>query len=77
VGLGASATKKTTTELNTPNSVQTSKLRYPHSGRYVPHEDVPRYLEIGWEWTSALVDTHHGEHATFMVWPHETDPPNV
>jgi hypothetical protein len=62
-------------EPNTPNSAP-AKLRYPHQARYVKHEDVDRFAADGWEWTSALVDTHHGEHAVLMVWPHDSDPPN-
>jgi hypothetical protein len=62
-------------EPNMPNSVPTIN-RYPHQARYVEHENVERFMALGWEWTSALVDTHHGEHAALMVWPHDTEPPN-
>lgn len=64
-----------TIERNMPNSAAGTKLRYPHHTLMVAHEDVPKYIEMGWEWTSALVDTHHGEHGALMVWPHETEPP--
>jgi hypothetical protein len=67
----------TTTEQNLPNSAQARTMRYPHLVRYVSNDEVERFRAQGWEWTSALVDTHHGEHATLMVWPHDTDPPNV
>ena len=69
-----STTTKTTT--STPSSAGETKRRYPHHTQMVAHEDVPRFLERGWEWTSALVDTHHGERAALMVWPHETEPPS-
>jgi hypothetical protein len=62
-------------EPNTQNSAP-AKRRYPHQVRYVSHEDCERFERQGWEWTSALVDTHHGEHAVLMVWPHDTEPPN-
>lgn len=55
--------------------MQQTKMRYAHTYRYVRHEDVPAYEAKGWEWTSALVDTHHGEHAALMCWPHETEAP--
>jgi hypothetical protein len=53
-----------------------AQSRYQHFYRYVQHEDVPHFEKQGWEWTSALVDTHHGEHAALMIWPHESEPPN-
>jgi hypothetical protein len=53
------------------------KMRYPHSVRFVTHEKVAAAEALGYEWTSALTDTHHGEHAVLMVWPHDTEPPNV
>ena len=62
-----------TIEPNTPNSAP-AKMRYPHLVRFVRHEDVEGYEKQGWEWTSALVDTHHGEHAVLMIWPHDTEP---
>lgn len=71
-----SMTTKTTTGPNMPNSAPLKLRRYPHQARYVKHEDVDRFTAQGWEWTSALVDTHHGEHSVLMVWPHETEPPN-
>jgi hypothetical protein len=53
------------------------KMRYPHSVRFVTHDKVEAAEALGYEWTSALTDTHHGEHAVLMVWPHDTEPPNV
>jgi hypothetical protein len=76
VGLGASATKTTTTELNTPNSVPTTKLRYPHWVQLADHDRVPRLLELGWEKSTGLIDTNKGMYGCIMVWPHETEPPN-
>jgi hypothetical protein len=52
------------------------KMRLQTWCKYVPHEDVAAHLALGWEESSALVDTHHGEHATLCVWEHEGDPPN-
>lgn len=69
-------TMTTTGEQNLLDSAPVKKLRYPHLVRYVVNDEVEQYQAQGWEWTSALVDTHHGEHATLMVWPHDTDPPN-
>jgi hypothetical protein len=66
----------TTGEPNLPNSAQARTMRYPHLVRYVSNDEVEQFRAQGWEWTSALVDTHHGEYATLMVWPHDTDPPN-
>jgi hypothetical protein len=68
---------KTTGEQNLPNSAQVPTMRYPHSVRFVTHEKVEAAVALGYEWTSALTDTHHGEHAVLMIWPHDTDPPNV
>ena len=50
-------------------------MRYAHHLRYVRPDDVERLMAQGWEWTSALQDTHHGDYACLMVWPHETEPP--
>jgi hypothetical protein len=52
------------------------KMRFAHWYRYVPHDEVAAYEARGWDWTSALVDTRHGEHAVLMSWPHDTEPPN-
>jgi hypothetical protein len=60
---------------NTPNSAQ-GKLRYPHYTQLVEHDAVSRYIALGWERSNGLVDTHHGDRATLMVWPHNTEPPN-
>ena len=59
------------------NSAQATKLRYPHIVRFIVHEKVEAAEALGYEWTSALDDTHHGEYARLMVWPHDTEPPNV
>jgi hypothetical protein len=67
----------TTTEQNLPNSAPVKKLRHHHWVKYVPHEQVAAYVAAGWEESSALVDTHHGEYCKLCVWPHDTDPPNV
>lgn len=48
--------------------------RFPHSTKYVRHSDVPLYKSLGWDWTAALVDTHHGEHSAMMIWTHDGDP---
>jgi hypothetical protein len=53
------------------------KMRYQTWGKYVPHEQVTAHEARGWEWSSCLVDTHHGVHSVLMFWPHETEPPNV
>jgi hypothetical protein len=68
---------KTIGEQILPNSAQVKKLRYPHSVRFVVHEKVEAAEALGYEWTSALKDTHHGDYAVMMVWPHDTEPPNV
>jgi hypothetical protein len=52
-------------------------MRFAHWYRYVPHEDVAAYEAKGWTASTALLDTHHGEHATLVCWEHETEPPNV
>lgn len=62
------------TDSTTPNSAPAT--RFPHWTQLVEHERVPRFVELGWEPSTALLDTHHGERATLMVWPHETEPPN-
>jgi hypothetical protein len=74
MALGASTTTKTTTEPNTPNSAP-AKMRFPFYYRYIPHEDVAAYEAKGWEASTALLNTHHGEHATLMCWERE-GPPN-
>jgi hypothetical protein len=51
------------------------KMRYPFYYRYIPHEDVAAYEARGWEASTALLNTHHGEHATLMCWERE-EPPN-
>jgi hypothetical protein len=53
------------------------KMRLLTWYKYVPHEDVASHVALGWEESTALKDTHHGEHATLCVWEHETEPPNV
>jgi hypothetical protein len=42
--------------------------RGSHIACYVRHKDIPDYERMGWLWTPALVDTHHGEFADLMVW---------
>ena len=50
--------------------------RHFHFYRYVTHECVDDFKKQGWEKTDALLDTHHGEYAVLMVWPHKSEPPN-
>ena len=61
--------------MSMPNSAQ-AKNRYPHTVRFVRNDEVQEYEKLGWEWTSALVDTHHGQYSSLMIWPYETEPPN-
>jgi hypothetical protein len=62
-------------EPNTQNYAR-EKTRLQTWHKYVPHEDVPAYEAIGWTSSTALKDTHHGDHATLMCWEHNTEPPN-
>jgi len=36
--------------------------------RYVRHEDVLRYFQLGWAWAADLGD-YHGEWSCLMSWP--------
>ena len=53
------------------------KMRFATWYRYVAHDEVAAYEARGWTASTALLDTHHGEHATLVCWEHETEPPNV
>jgi hypothetical protein len=44
--------------------------------KFVPHAEVASYEARRWTASTALLDTHHGEHATLMVWEHDGEPPN-
>lgn len=52
------------------------KMRFATWYRYVPHAEVEAYEARGWTASTALLDTHHGEHATLVCWEHDTEPPN-
>jgi hypothetical protein len=52
------------------------KMRFAHWYRYVPHEDVAKFEALGWTASTALLQTHHGDHATLCVWERDGDPPN-
>lgn len=43
---------------------------------FVRLSEVPMREAEGWVNTHDLVGTHHGRHATIMVWPKEEPPPN-
>lgn len=45
--------------------------------QYVSHDRVQEYEQRGWCVTDGLVNTHHGEYATLMSWPHRTPPPGA
>ena len=42
--------------------------------RFVVHHAAPGYIELGWVNHRSLENTHHGQHATLLEWPHETPP---
>ena len=53
------------------------KMRMLTWYKYVPHDDVAAYVAAGWEKSTALKDTHHGDYATLCVWEHDGEPPDV
>jgi hypothetical protein len=53
------------------------KMRLATWYKFVPHSEVAAYEARRWTASTALLDTHHGDHATLMVWEHDGEPPNV
>jgi hypothetical protein len=53
------------------------KMRLATWYKFVPHSEVAAYEARNWTASTALLDTHHGDHATLMVWEHDGEPPNV
>lgn len=43
--------------------------------RWVRHEHVPAYTELGWVELPTLNGTHHGAWSTHMAWPDELGEP--
>lgn len=43
--------------------------------RYVLHQDVEKYIALGWRATGALRGCHHGERADIVEWLGEAKPP--
>jgi hypothetical protein len=52
------------------------KMRLATWYKFVPHAEVASYEARRWTASTALLDTHHGDHATLMVWEHDGEPPN-
>ena len=42
--------------------------------RYVRHEELKSYLDLGWVAGDALKDTHHGDYGELMTWAGQGEP---